>query len=95
MTNKVIVLSPNWKQVFAKLLREDKISVVHNFVNLSAFSNSNSENRSSNNVSGMVKVLFVGGSGAKGKGLYDVVEVIALVTENNIKIKYGTYGGSD
>jgi glycosyltransferase involved in cell wall biosynthesis len=79
--DKVIVLSSNWKRFLVKLVPKYKISIVQNFVDLPVSGNSHGENRSFNGTNGVVTVLFVGGTNAKGKGLNDVVNAISLVVK--------------
>jgi glycosyltransferase involved in cell wall biosynthesis len=82
LSDRVIALSPSWQKFMAKLISQDKIVVVENFVDSSAFKKIARETLSNNNVT----VLFVGGQGAKAKGLYDFIDAASLVNKlvNNI-----------
>lgn len=88
LPNKVIVLSSSWKRFLAKLVPECKISIVQNYVDLSAFGTFHGEDKSSDGTNGVVTVLFVGGSEAKGKGLYDVVNAVSLVAKQSRNVVF-------
>jgi glycosyltransferase involved in cell wall biosynthesis len=79
LSDVTIVLSPSWKQFFAKLMPERKISVLPNFVELNADASFNIRNRPSSSETDVINVLFIGGAGAKGKGLFDVVRAIPIL----------------
>jgi len=78
LPNKVIVLSLSWRKFLVKIMPENNIAIIGNFIDPSEFEELQDENRSSNE---KVTVLFVGGSGAKEKGLYDVINAIPAVTK--------------
>ena len=77
LSDKVIVLSPSWQKFMAKLVQQNKIVVIENFVDFSAFKGVAREKSSNDNVT----VLFVGGLGAKAKGLYDFIDAASLVNK--------------
>ncbi len=81
IANKDIVLSYSWKKFLVTLVPENKISIVENFVDLSEFEKFHKEAKHSNKIKDMIIILFVGGAGAKGKGLYDVISAASIVTK--------------
>jgi glycosyltransferase involved in cell wall biosynthesis len=78
ISDKIIVLSSRWKNLFVKLVPERKLVVVPNAVKAAMFNNQWRRRSIKSNV---VKVLFVGGTEAKRKGVYDVLKAIPIVTE--------------
>jgi glycosyltransferase involved in cell wall biosynthesis len=78
LTDKVIVLSPSWGKFLESLLPKNRIAVVENFVDLSQF---HKYIRKYDIAKHPITVLFVGGPGAKEKGLYDIINSIPLVLE--------------
>jgi glycosyltransferase involved in cell wall biosynthesis len=84
LPDKIIVLSPSWRKFMSKLVSQNKIEVIENFVDSSAFSKVNREKTSDRNVT----VLFVGGYGAKAKGLYDFINAASLATKMCKTIKF-------
>jgi glycosyltransferase involved in cell wall biosynthesis len=80
IADKIIVLSHRSKSFFAKLVPEYKLTVIPNAVKVTILHNKMQRLTKSN----VVKVLFIGGTEAKRKGMYDVLRAIPIVTE-----KYG------
>jgi glycosyltransferase involved in cell wall biosynthesis len=80
IADKIIVLSSRSKSFFAKLVPEYKLAVIPNAVKGAIFDNELKSHIKSN----VVKVLFIGGTEAKRKGVYDVLKAIPVVAE-----KYG------
>ena len=76
LPDTVIVLSSTWKRIFANFVPENKIAVLENFVDFSRYSKFKREANPSKDI---ITVLFVGGVGAKEKGLYDVLKAIPVV----------------
>ncbi len=76
LSDQVIVLSQIWKRFFAQLIPEDKIVVLENFVDSSSYSGFE---RKVDFRKDVIDVLFVGGVGAKTKGIYDVFRAIPFV----------------
>lgn len=76
LPDKVIVLSSTWKRIFANFTPENKIAVLENFVNFSRYGRFRKKGTLSK---GMITVLFVGGVGAREKGLYDIFKTIPTV----------------
>lgn len=79
----IIVLSSKWKSLLmdiacAQTRLEDRIVVLENFVDFSRFAHFQRELDVSGDI---INVLFVGGVGAKTKGIYDVLKVIPLVVK--------------
>lgn len=81
ITDKTIVLSSRSKSFFAKLVPEHRLKVIPNSVKCALFNNETQRHVKSN----VVKVLFIGGTEAKRKGMYDVLRAIPIVAE-----KYGS-----
>ena len=77
LPDTVIVLSPSWHKFMSKLVSQNKIEVIENFVDSSAFSKVDRGKTPDRNVT----VLFVGGYGAKAKGLYDFINAASLATK--------------
>ena len=71
-STKIFALSSSWKRCFSKIVHNSKISVIQNFVNFVPDTPILHKEFT-------VHVLFVGGSGAIGKGLFDIVNAIPLV----------------
>lgn len=87
ISDKVIVLSNYWKTFFINKigLSEDNICIVHNAILFSKFqSKETKKNISSKNVN----VLFLGGTDAKRKGVYDILKSIPLVINNYPEVKF-------
>jgi len=82
---KIIVLSQYWKQLVGKLAPMDKISVITNFVDSSAYDSFPVEKKFSND---KINILFIGGQEAKRKGLYDVINAIQIVTSQNKNVLF-------
>lgn len=90
--DKIIILSSRSKSFFAKLVPEYKLSVMPNSVKCVAFNNELQKHVKSN----LVKVLFIGGTEAKRKGIYDVLRAIPLVTEKcGSNVLFALVGKSD
>lgn len=81
----IIVLSSRWRDSFMGIIPEDRIVVLENFVDLSRFAHFNRELNLSDD---FINVLFVGGVGAKAKGLYDVLQAIPIVVKEYDKITF-------
>lgn len=75
LSDEVIVLSQNWREFFESFIPKKKVFVLPNFVDLSKYGSKKEENERENSLN----VLFVGGVGAKTKGIYDVFKAIPLV----------------
>ena len=75
ISDKVIVVSSIWEKFLANFIKGSKIAVIENFVNFSRFNRL----KRKENFSNEIKVLFVGGRGAKQKGLYDTLKAIPIV----------------
>jgi glycosyltransferase involved in cell wall biosynthesis len=91
LSDRVIVLSPSWQRLMAKLVAQKKIVVIENFVDFSAFNRIAREESSE----GYVTVLFVGGIGAKAKGLYDLIDAASLVNKLSKNIVFVLLACSD
>jgi glycosyltransferase involved in cell wall biosynthesis len=78
LSHEVIVLSPSWGKFLEGLLAKDRIAVIENFVDLSQF---HTYVRKYDASKRPITVLFVGGTAAKEKGLYDIINAIPLVLE--------------
>jgi glycosyltransferase involved in cell wall biosynthesis len=91
LSDKVVVLSPSWKTYMAKLVTQDKIVVIANFVDFSAFNKVARKKSYDNNVT----VLFVGGFAAKAKGLYDFIDAASLVNESTSNVFFVLLACSD
>jgi glycosyltransferase involved in cell wall biosynthesis len=85
MPDRIIVLSPIWRSFMAKLIPENRISVIENFVDSSQFSKNYNKDKQ---FSDFFTVLFIGGPAPKTKGLYDVVEAASIVTKNSKNIRF-------
>lgn len=79
IADKIIVLSSRSKSFFAKLVPEYKLAVIPNAVKGAIFCNELKRHIKSN----VVKVLFIGGTEAKRKGVYDVLRAIPVVAEKH------------
>jgi len=79
LPDEIIILSSFGKRFLAKFVPEHKVFVLANFVDLSTFEIPR-ENKFSDD---RVTVLFLGGGGtnAKRKGLYDVINAASMVTK--------------
>jgi glycosyltransferase involved in cell wall biosynthesis len=76
----IIVLSPTWKRILSEFSPKARIVVLPNFVETSSFKDSIPKKASLNVADKkIINILFVGGAGAKEKGLYDVIEAACLV----------------
>ncbi|MGD0451259.1 MAG: glycosyltransferase family 4 protein [Candidatus Bathyarchaeia archaeon] len=78
LPERIIVLSPTWGRFFSNVLPSKKISILGNFADVSLYSNFDVDSKFS---SDKVDVLFIGGTEAKRKGLYDFVEAASLVAK--------------
>jgi glycosyltransferase involved in cell wall biosynthesis len=76
-SNKVIVLSPSWQSLILDVVPSNKVSVVENFVDFASIHELKNEVSSKH----ILTVLFVGGPGAKLKGIFDVVNAASIVTQ--------------
>ena len=88
--DRIIVLSSRWKNLFMDILdtrvhTEDRIIVLENFVVFSRFAH---VMRKFDVSDGTINVLFVGGVGARAKGLYDVLKVIPIVVKECKNISF-------
>ena len=85
LSDKVIVLSEEWKEFFTRLCDSKKIKVLHNAVSIPKYER---EDYSDNNV------LFLGRLG-KRKGTYDLLEAIPLVLKEVPDAKFFLGGDGD
>jgi glycosyltransferase involved in cell wall biosynthesis len=86
LIDTVVLLSKNQKIFFEKIISEEKIEILPNFVNMGFF---NPEiNNSSKNNSGSIDVVFIGGEESKRKGIYDVIKSISLVIKDVENINF-------
>jgi len=90
MSDKVLVLSLSWQNFLLKIIPASKISIIENFVDL-PFSN-NLKNKSK--TTKKFTVLFVGGIGARLKGLFDVIYAAAIVKKKTDKVIFVLIGCS-
>jgi len=81
IADKIIVLSSRSKSFFAELVPEYKLAVIPNTVKGTILYNGLQRHVKSD----VVKVLFIGGTEAKRKGIYDILKAIPIVAE-----KYGS-----
>jgi glycosyltransferase involved in cell wall biosynthesis len=87
ISSKVIVLSQMWYSYFSKISRRDKLSVIENFVDSSTFLKSSSylgEQGSSR----PAKVLFIGGTDCKRKGLYVLLDAASIISNRGVDLNY-------
>jgi len=75
LSDRVIVLSRKMKIFLKDLIPENKIVVLENFVNFSRYAQFKKDVNSQKSA---LNVLFVGGVGAKMKGVYDVFKAIPM-----------------
>lgn len=75
LSDEIIVLSRKWKIFLKNLIPENKIAVLENFVNFSRYVQFK---REVDFQEGTINILFVGGVGAKMKGVYDVFKAIPM-----------------
>lgn len=85
LPNRVIVLSSSWWKFLTKLIPSDSVSIVENFVDSSVFAEFLGDDRHSNDT---VTVLFVGGSQAREKGIYDIMNAASVVTKQNKNVLF-------
>ena len=83
MSDKVIVLSEEWKDYFKKIIDESKIIVIYNAIILP-----NDFDKDVNTK----KILFLGRLG-KRKGIYDLLDVMSEIVKNDANVKL--YIGGD
>lgn len=83
ISDKVFVLSRHWQSFMAKITPANKISIIENFVESSFTNDLRNEYVGSKRI---FTILFVGGQGAKLKGLFDVVYAATIVRRqtNNV-----------
>lgn len=98
LPQRTFILSPTWKKIFLKFSPEEKIFVLPNFVDASAFEHPKADytptnNKNKNNQT--INVLFIGGAGAKEKGLYDTVEAARLVIKKSKNVLFVFAGCSN
>jgi glycosyltransferase involved in cell wall biosynthesis len=79
LSDRIIVLSPTWKNILADYIPQNKTGVLNNFINFSQY---NRMKKKAGLLNKQLKVLFIGGAGAKQKGFYDLVKAIPQVTKN-------------
>jgi glycosyltransferase involved in cell wall biosynthesis len=84
ISDKIFVLSPIWRNFFEKLSPREKIFISENFVD-TIISNEPMLNR---NLNEEFTVLFVGGQGAKLKGLFDVIKAAEIVKKKTDKVAF-------
>jgi glycosyltransferase involved in cell wall biosynthesis len=82
MADKIIVLSPRWKNFFTKLIPERKLVIIPNGVSVSVFNNQLKRKAFS---SDDIQVLFIGGKESKRKGVYDILKAIPIVVKKHTK----------
>lgn len=87
--DKIIVLSSKWKSLLMNITsrqtsHEGKIAVLENSVDFSRFAGLEREAISRD----MFNVLFMGGVGAKTKGMYEVLKAIPLVVKEHKNILF-------
>ncbi len=83
-SDTVFVLSPFWQRYTEKITTPNKISTIENFVDSSFFNSLNKSQVSKN----IFNVLFVGGQGAKLKGLFDVVYAASIVKKHTKNVLF-------
>jgi glycosyltransferase involved in cell wall biosynthesis len=83
LPDRVIALSPKWKRFFTDLIPQNKIIVLGNFVNFSRYAQFK---RKVDLPEDMIKVLFIGGAGAKTKGIYDILKAIPTIVRQHENI---------
>lgn len=76
-SDKIVVLSLSWKSLIKSIVPDSKVSIIENFVNFPSNVAFKKPIASKKNF----VVLFVGGPGAKLKGLFDVVDAASIVTK--------------
>ena len=74
--DKVIVLSLGWKKFFTKLISEEKLIVIPNTIKASKFMK---HTKIKPIEKFTIKVIFIGGSEAKRKGIFDILKAIPFV----------------
>jgi glycosyltransferase involved in cell wall biosynthesis len=76
LSDRIVVLSSTWKNVFENIVPKKKIIILNNFVTFSQYAGMRNEAKFPNSP---ITVLFVGGVGAKQKGFYDIIKAIPQV----------------
>ena len=85
LSDKVFVLSQSWQSFLLGIVPANKVTIVENFVDFSSFREFKNNERPSKHI---LNVLFVGGPGAKLKGLFDVVDAAAIVTQHSKNVHF-------
>lgn len=84
---KIIVLSNSWKDFYSSLTNKEKIEVLYNSVEVP-------QNIQKENNSEIVTGLFLGRIG-KRKGIYDLIEAIKQLKDEEIKLKIFVAGDGE
>jgi glycosyltransferase involved in cell wall biosynthesis len=85
ISDKVFVLSLSWQKFVVNIAPASKVSIIENFVDSSLVDNFENKNRLSK---GIFTALFVGGPGAKLKGLFDVIDAAVIVRQHTENILF-------
>jgi len=83
LPERVIFLSEKWKNFFTDIIPPNKIVVLENFVNFSKYAKTR---RKIDLHEDKIKVLFIGGAGAKTKGIYDIFQSIPTIVRQHKNI---------
>lgn len=90
-SDKVIVLSMQWKLFFLQILKDEKISIIQNGIDISKYNIF--ENKTKNTENTTIKILFLGNL-VKRKGVYDILKSISMVVNKFQNIHF-TFAGSE
>jgi len=91
LPDKVILLSKKAQILAETIIPSPKLAIIPSNVNITSFTNNLTKRKSLED--GIVRILFVGGADPFRKGIYDVINSIALVAKENLNIKFIFSGG--
>lgn len=84
LSNVVIVLSPTWENFFGALLPSKKLAIVGNYVDTLLYDNDAKSTFGSKEIN----VMFIGGSEAKRKGVYDLIAAASIIAKQKADINF-------
>ena len=88
MSNVLILLSDNQKKFFEKIIQNDKIHVLPNFVDKDLYNIVLDDNKLNYNNENTIDVVFIGGEESKRKGIYDVIKSIPIVIDKITNVRF-------